>query len=128
MLQIIKIIDQFGNVHVHFHLFVDNEHDFNRFPASDTRVIIDLNKSDDSFYSGHCIDGNIVFPTTGYLMIAWRQLAASVCKTWVELPVVFENIQFKRPVFLSESKITELKVNFNIDSGKLFEFNNSFIN
>jgi hypothetical protein len=31
-------------------------------------VEIDLAKEGDAFYAGHCIDGRVLFPATGYLV------------------------------------------------------------
>ena len=28
--------------------------------------------SPDSYLEGHCIDGRVLFPATGYLVLAWR--------------------------------------------------------
>ena len=67
---------------------------FNRSTASDMNFILDLVQNDERFYAGHCIDGNILFPATGYLMLAWRQFSTYFGKTWEEVPVVFESVQF----------------------------------
>ena len=81
-----------------------------RTTASDMNITIDIKLNEQSFYSGHCIDGNILFPATGYLMLAWRIYAASLAKVWIDVPVVWEQVQFKRAVFLSEDNLTHLKV------------------
>ena len=91
--------------------------DYNRSTASDMNVIIDLIQHEQAFYAGHCIDGNILFPATGYLMLAWRQFAAALGQTWEKVPVVFESVQFRRAVFLSETNKTFLKVRYERHSG-----------
>ena len=90
---------------------------FNRSTASDMNTSIDLNLSDEAYYEGHNIDGNILFPATGYLMLAWRHFAAYLGKTWENVPVMFENVQFKRAVFLSEVNQTKLIVRYDRHSG-----------
>ena len=90
---------------------------FNRSTASDMNFIINMVLTDENFYAGHCIDGNILFPATGYLMLAWRQFAAYLGKTWEQVPVVFENVQFKRAVFLSHENKTKLIVRYDKHSG-----------
>ena len=90
---------------------------FNRSTASDMNTIINMNQNEDSFYAGHCIDGNILFPATGYLMLAWRQFATSLGKTWNQVSAVFENVQFRRAVFLSHDNKTKLKVKYENKSG-----------
>ena len=91
---------------------------FNRATASDKNVEFNLMTSEDKFYSGHCIDGNILFPATGYLMLAWRQFAHYLGRTWNTVPVVFESVQFRRAVFMNEENKTKLKVKYNSNSGK----------
>ena len=81
-----------------------------RTTSSDMNVTINIKSNEGSFYSDHCIDGNILFPATGYLMLAWRIYAGSLAKPWNEVPVVWEQVQFKRAVFMSEDNLTHLKV------------------
>ena len=88
-----------------------------RTTSADMNVIINMRLSEDNFYSGHCIDGNILFPATGYLTLAWRIYAGSLAKTWMEVPVVWEQVQFKRAVFLNEDNLTRLKVIYSRKTG-----------
>jgi len=84
-----------------------------RATSSDTHLTVDvaLMKSD-TFYLDHAIDGNALFPATGYLMLAWRKLAATHGKIWYQVPVVFENVQLKRAVFITEAAKTVLTVKY----------------
>ena len=92
--------------------------DYNfRTTASDMNITIDIKLNEQNFYSGHCIDGNILFPATGYLMLAWRIYAGSLAKPWNEVPVVWEQVQFKRAVFISEDNLTYLKVVYSRKTG-----------
>ena len=92
--------------------------DYNfRTTASDMNITIDIKLNEQNFYSGHCIDGNILFPATGYLMLAWRIYAGSLAKPWNEVPVVWEQVQFKRAVFMSEDNLTYLKVVYSRKTG-----------
>ena len=86
--------------------------------ASDLNETIDISKVIKSFYPDHKIDGNIIFPATGYLMLAWRQLAAYKGRIWNQIPVIFEDVQFRSPVFLSDSEITKLKVVYHPKTSK----------
>ena len=101
--------------------------DYNKSTASDMNVTIDVMHNEKEFYTGHCIDGHILFPAAGYLMLVWRQFAASLGQTWEKVPVVFESVQFKRAVFLSETNKTFLKVRYDRHSGnKLGHFSINF--
>ena len=75
--------------------------------ASDMNCVIDLNMNLYSFLSDHCIDESIIYPATGYLMLAWRQLANFFSKPWNTVPVVFEDVQFRRSLFLISKSKTE---------------------
>ena len=91
---------------------------FNRSTAADMNVSVDLTIGQDLFYAGHCIDGNILFPATGYLMLAWRVYAATLARTWIDVPVVFEQVQFQRPIFLSDQTVSKIKVIYSRKSCK----------
>ena len=84
-----------------------------RTTSSDMNVTLSVKASTQKFYSGHCIDGNILFPATGYLMLAWRIYAGSLAKPWNEVPVVWEQVMFKRATFLNEDNLTKLKVTYS---------------
>ena len=84
--------------------------------ASDMNVAINLGQSFKTFLPDHCIDGNIIFPATGYLMLAWRRMTAFYAKPWKEVPVIFEDVQF-RPIFMSYTEITRIKVKYGDKSG-----------
>ena len=77
------------------------------FPAtaSDMTFEFSLDDPDDVFLQDHIIEGNIIFPATGYLMLAWRRLAAQKGLQWNQFPVVFENVQFKRTVQFHNGKV-----------------------
>jgi fatty acid synthase len=71
-----------------------------------------------AFMPEHCIDGNVLYPATGYLMLAWRRMAGYYGKIWNQLPVIFEDVQFRRPIFLSDTDITRIKVKYHDTSGE----------
>ena len=85
--------------------------------ASELTQVINLLRDLKSPLHHHIIDGNVLFPATGYLMCAWRQLAAHKGKLWNQIPVVFEDVQFRRPVFLSSEESTKLKVKYLDQTG-----------
>ena len=109
--------------------------------ASDMTFEFSLDDPDDAFLQDHVIDGNIIFPATGYLMIAWRRLAAQKGLQWNQVPVSFENVQFKRSVQFQNGEV-KLTVRYIeptgefviLDTGhvaavgKIFEMKNELIN
>ena len=76
-----------------------------RSTLSDLSFEFSLEDPDDVFIQDHTIEGRPLFPATGYLMLAWRRLAAQKGCQWYELPVVFENVQFRRAVLFEKGKM-----------------------
>lgn len=91
---------------------------YNRATASDMNVTIDISLAENSFYIDHNIDGDVLFPGTGFLMLAWRQMSSVINDVWNQVPVVFEDIQLKRAVFLNNRSKTKLKVKYSLNSGQ----------
>ncbi len=60
--------------------------------------------------SGHCIDGRVLFPATGYLLLAWKQLAKDIGVSYDELPVEFENVTLHRATILPKIGVTKFDV------------------
>jgi fatty acid synthase len=98
-----------------------------RSTASDLNVSLSLALQHDGYLKDHCIDGKYIFPATGYLMLAWRRFAESRGKPWHKLPVVFEDVQFRRPTFLSEFESTKLTVKFLESTGKTLSNNENLL-
>jgi fatty acid synthase len=86
--------------------------------ASDMISSINITYPEHSYLKDHCIDGKVLFPATGYLMLAWRRLAESRGKPWNKLPVVFEDVQFRRPTFLTDFEPTKLTVKYHDPTGE----------
>ncbi|XP_047993204.1 fatty acid synthase-like [Leguminivora glycinivorella] len=61
----------------------------------------DLDKPEDAFIAGHNIDGRILFPATGYLLLVWRTLAKIKKLEIEQTAVVFQNVHFRRATIMS---------------------------
>ncbi len=93
-----------------------------RATASDMHIPLCIALREDIYLKDHCIDGKVLFPATGYLMLAWRRLASAHGKHWNDLPVVFEDVQFRRPIFLSENETIKLTIRLHQSTGdKIFK-------
>ncbi|XP_059181217.1 LOW QUALITY PROTEIN: fatty acid synthase [Centropristis striata] len=72
---------------------------------------IDINpESEDYYLIGHCIDGRVLYPATGYLVLAWRTLVRSLGVVMETTPVVFEDITIHRATILPKTGSVQLKV------------------
>ena len=56
--------------------------------------------SEDRYLIGHKIDGRVLFPATGYLVLAWRSLAKMKGRNYKEMPVEFKNVHIHRATIL----------------------------
>jgi fatty acid synthase len=100
---------------------VEKYPEFNfRANASNMNVPISASIQENWYLKDHCIDGSVLYPATGYLMLAWRIIAASEGKLWKDLPVIFKEVQFRRPIFLSDNDDTKISVTFYRSTGKKF--------
>jgi len=70
--------------------------------SSSCYVEVDVSSpdSEDAYLTGHVIDGHVIFPTTYFLVLAWRQLARMNGKSYQQTPVGFEDVHIHRAVVL----------------------------
>nr|XP_028572050.1 fatty acid synthase [Podarcis muralis] len=79
--------------------------------GSATVYSIDVNpESPDNYLVGHCIDGRVLYPATGYLVLAWRTLARSLGTSMEEIPVMFEDVTIHQATILPKKGATQLEV------------------
>ncbi|XP_063632471.1 fatty acid synthase-like [Cydia splendana] len=81
----------------------------------------DLGKSENAFIAGHCINGRVLFPATGYLEIVWRAVAKLNNLELEKTSVVLENVQFRRATIMEPNAPSRFFVTLP-DSGS-FEIN-----
>jgi len=68
--------------------------------ASSVEVNISSPDSEDAYLTGHVVDGRVLFPATGYLLLAWRQLARMNGQTYQQTPVSFDDVHIHRAIIL----------------------------
>ena len=68
---------------------------------------IDLQDPKFSYLRGHSVGNRIIYPTTGYLWLAWRTYADACGCNLENFPVQFEDIHLERATFLSEKRPTD---------------------
>ena len=63
------------------------------------------------YMSGHCVDGRILFPATGYLHLVWQKLSAILgYRSYKECPVEFANVKFHRATIISKGAVIKFKI------------------
>ncbi|XP_069511428.1 fatty acid synthase [Ambystoma mexicanum] len=80
--------------------------------SSATIFNIEINpESPDYFLIEHCIDGRVLYPATGYLVLAWRTLARNLGVVMETTPVLFEDVTIHRATILPKAGSVQLEVN-----------------
>nr|XP_045622655.1 fatty acid synthase-like [Procambarus clarkii] len=75
---------------------------FSTSPAgSEYEVKVDLESEEHQYLEGHTIDGRVIFPATGYLVLAWQALCRLKGTQWEETPVTFSNVTLHQATVLS---------------------------
>ncbi|GMS81310.1 hypothetical protein PENTCL1PPCAC_3485, partial [Pristionchus entomophagus] len=59
--------------------------------------------SKEAYLLDHCIDGRVLYPFTGYMVLAWRTLCKLKGLDYLKTPVVFENINVYSATILSKA-------------------------
>ncbi|NXU42098.1 FAS synthase, partial [Drymodes brunneopygia] len=66
--------------------------------------------SPDHYLIGHCIDGRVLYPATGYLVLAWRTLARSLGVPMEETAVMFEDVTIHQATIIPKKGSVQLEV------------------
>ncbi|NXR31789.1 FAS synthase, partial [Zosterops hypoxanthus] len=67
-------------------------------------------ESPDHYLIGHCIDGRVLYPATGYLVLAWRTLARSLGMAMDEMAVTFEDVTIHQATIIPKKGAVQLEV------------------
>lgn len=79
--------------------------------SGESVIEFDLSKETDAYIAGHMIDGRVLFPATGYLVLVWRTLAKLRNVDFEKLPVVFEHVKFLRATIMPKEGPVKFFVN-----------------
>ncbi|XP_051888628.1 fatty acid synthase [Pristis pectinata] len=72
---------------------------------------VDMNpESPDCYIADHCIDGRVLYPATGYLVLAWRALLRLIGAVMDQTPVIFEDVVIHRATILPKTGSVQLEV------------------
>lgn len=94
--------------------------DYRKIGKGTGESIIEVNIGDskDAYISGHCIDGRVLFPATGYLTLAWQTFAKLHEKEFEQMPVIIEDAQFLRATIMPKDGAVKFLVNIFDGSGE----------
>ncbi|OAD52584.1 Fatty acid synthase [Eufriesea mexicana] len=88
--------------------------------ASSGENVVEVNLSNelDAYISGHTIDGRILYPATGYLVLVWKTFAKLRGVDYEKLPVTFENVKFQRATIMSKEGSVKFLINIFMGTGE----------
>lgn len=82
--------------------------------ARSPQVSVDVSSIKYKYLLGHCIDGRVLFPATGYLWLAWDSLAQRLGHHSAhDVSVEFRDVKLHRATILSKSAATTFHTHIN---------------
>ena len=60
-------------------------------------------ESEDSYLVGHKIDGRVLYPATGYLVLVWRAFSKINRQSYEQFPVAFEDVHIHRATIMPKT-------------------------
>ncbi|XP_050542847.1 fatty acid synthase-like isoform X2 [Daktulosphaira vitifoliae] len=91
--------------------------------SGEIKLNVDMNSEEYSFLKSFTIDDKHSFPYSGYLALVWEGLAKLMYKELVEVPVVFNNVEFLKQTIIPEEGTLNFVLNI-LTSGE-FELQES---
>ncbi|XP_076763351.1 fatty acid synthase 1 [Xylocopa sonorina] len=86
--------------------------------SGESVVEVDLSKESDAYLDGHVIDGRVLFPATGYLVMVWKTFAKLRGADYEKMPVTFENVQFQRATIMPKEGPVKFLINVFMGTGE----------
>jgi len=71
-------------------------------------IDIDVHDVEFTYLMGHIINDKNLFPAMGYLFFLWQMMASLKKQKYINVPIVFENVNFIRATILSQQNEIEL--------------------
>ncbi|XP_025266595.1 fatty acid synthase-like isoform X1 [Camponotus floridanus] len=83
-------------------------------------AIVTINLLDDEFtyMTGHVVNRKNLLPATGYLFLIWQMIGWLKKRNHLDIPIVFENVNFLRSTVLSKQNLVNLTLMIQKDSCK----------
>ncbi|XP_012150604.1 fatty acid synthase 1 [Megachile rotundata] len=94
--------------------------------SGESVIKVDLSKESDAYLAGHTIDGRILFPATGYLVLVWKTFAKLQNIDYEQMPVVFENVKFMQATIMPLEGEVKFAVNIFMGTGDFEICENDF--
>ena len=87
--------------------------------ANSVDVNISSPDSEDAYIIGHKADGRVLYPATGYLVLAWQQLARMNGQTYQQTPISFDDVHIHRATVLPSNGMLDSYYGFDASFANL---------
>ncbi|XP_050452236.1 fatty acid synthase-like [Cataglyphis hispanica] len=92
-------------------------------------VTIDVSEEEFIYMTGHVINGKNLLPATGYLLLIWQMVGWLKKQYYIDIPIVFEDVNFLRSTILPKQSSIDLTLMMQKGSNKfeIIEGNNIIV-
>ncbi|XP_036148675.1 fatty acid synthase isoform X2 [Monomorium pharaonis] len=73
-------------------------------------IEISLKDVDYDYFAGHVIDGRILLPATGYLVLVWQTIGMMKGLMFSTVPIIFRDVKFIRATHLTTNNTVTLRI------------------
>ncbi|XP_044747246.1 fatty acid synthase-like [Coccinella septempunctata] len=80
-------------------------------------VEVDMTKEENKYLLDHKIDGRVLYPGAGYLILIWKTFAKLKNQDFEKMPVVLEDIHLHRATILSKEETVKFFINILMGTG-----------
>lgn len=81
-------------------------------------VVINISDKKYEFIKEHKIDGRVLFPATGWIVIVWETFAMMVGMAFENVKVVFEDVRFLRATSLNKNQDVLITISIHRGTGR----------
>ncbi|XP_036142639.1 fatty acid synthase-like [Monomorium pharaonis] len=73
-------------------------------------IEISLKDIEHDYLTGHVIDGRILLPATGYLVLVWQTIGIMKGLMFSTIPIIFQDVKFIRATHLTKNNTVTLRI------------------
>ncbi len=95
--------------------YVPHFNSYNTFERHN--VVINISDKKYEYIQGHMIDGRVLFPATGWIVIVWETFSMMIGVPYEKVKVVFENVRFLRATSLNKNQDVLITISIHRGTG-----------
>lgn len=95
--------------------FVPHFDTFNQFERQN--IVINISDKRFEYIQGHMIDGRVLFPATGWIVLVWETFSMMIGIPYEKVKVVFEDVRFLRATSLNKNQDVLITISIHRGTG-----------